>query len=156
MPGSPAFLGGHMEKIPLKIVVDDGIEAPKYAKPGDAGIDLRSAIDIWMRPGQIFNVPTGVKVAIPEGYVGDVRPRSGLASKHGITVINSPGTIDSGYRGVIGVPLVNLGKKPFAISKGDRIAQLVIAPIAVCDIEIVDELDETERGEGGFGSSGLN
>lgn len=145
-----------MEKLPLRIVVEDGIEAPRYAKSGDAGMDLRSTIDVWMRPGQIVNVPTGVRVAIPDGYVGDVRPRSGLASKHGITVINAPGTIDSGYRGIVGVPLVNLSKKPYAISRGDRIAQLVIAPIAVCDIEIVDELDETERGEGGFGSSGLS
>ena len=144
-----------MEKLPLRIVVEDGIEAPKYAKPGDAGMDLRAATDVWMRPGQIFNMPTGVRVAIPEGYVGDVRPRSGLASKLGITVVNTPGTIDSGYRGVIGVPLINLGKEPHAISRGDRIAQLVIAPIAVCDIEVVDELDDTERGDGGFGSSGI-
>lgn len=145
-----------MGDIKLKMVVEDGIEPPHYAKPGDAGMDLRSNCDMWLRPGQIFNVPTGVRAAIPDGYVGDVRPRSGLASKHGITVVNSPGTVDSGYRGEIGVPLINLGKKPFAISKGDRIAQLVVHRVARCDIELVDELDETERGEGGFGSSGTS
>lgn len=118
-------------------------------------MDLRSSEDVWLHPMERRNVMTGVRVAIPEGYVGDVRPRSGLAMRHGITVINTPGTIDSGYRGVVSVPLVNLSKKPFAIAKGDRIAQLVVLPVAHCEVELVDELDETERGDGGFGSSGI-
>ena len=144
-----------METMKLKMVVKDGIKTPSYAHPGDAGLDLRADCDAWLHPGQILNVPTGVRVAIPDGYVGDVRPRSGLATDFGVTVINAPGTVDSHYRGVIGVPLINLGKKPFVISRGDRIAQLVIHQIAVCDVDVVDELDETERGEGGFGSSGI-
>ena len=140
----------------LKIKLEDGVEAPKYAHDGDAGLDLRITEDVWLRPGERKMVPTGVRVAIPEGYVGLCFPRSGLASKHGISLSNSVGVIDSGYRGVIGATLINHDKKPHMLYKGERVCQLVIVPFVACELEIVEELDETERGEGGFGSSGTH
>lgn len=139
----------------LNVTAKEGVGVPSYAHEGDAGMDLRANEDVWLHPMEIRLVKTGLSMAIPEGFVGDVRPRSGLALKHGITVLNTPGTIDSHYRGEVGVILINLGKKPFAIAKGDRIAQLVVSAVARCDVEVVESLDETDRGEGGFGSTGV-
>lgn len=140
----------------LKIKLEDGVEAPKYAHEGDAGLDLRITEDVWLRPGERKNVPTGVRAAIPAGYVGLCFPRSGLASKLGISLSNCVGVLDSGYRGVIGATLVNHDKKPHLLQKGERVCQLVIVPFASCELKIVDELDNTERGEGGFGSTGTH
>lgn len=141
-------------KMPIKIL-DSGIPAPRYAKPGDAGLDLRSAVDAVVEPGQRQLIPTGVAVAIPEGYAGFVQPRSGLALKHGITIVNTPGLIDSGYRGELGVILLNTDSaEPFFINRGDRIAQLVVQAVPEVELVEVDELDETDRGGTGFGSSG--
>lgn len=136
-------------------LIDDGIEAPSYAQPGDAGADLRSTIDLVLEPGERRLVPTGVAVALPFGTVGLIHPRSGLAAKHGITVVNAPGTIDAGYRGEIHVCLLNTDQtEAFRINRGDRIAQLVIQRIEIADFRIVDELPGSERGAGGFGSTG--
>lgn len=140
----------------LKIKLEDGVEAPKYAHEGDAGLDLRITEDVWLHPGERRTVSTGIRVAIPEGYVGLCFPRSGLASKLGISLANAVGVIDSGFRGVIGAPLINHDKKPHLLQKGERVCQLVIVPFASCELKIVDELDDTERGEGGFGSTGTN
>ena len=138
----------------LKIMVDEGCEIPAYAHEGDAGLDLRITEDVWLSPGERRMVPTGVRVAIPEGYVGLCFPRSGLASKLGISLSNCVGVIDSGYRGVVGATLINLGDKKQLLHKGERVCQLVVVPYATCELEVVDELDDTARGEGGFGSSG--
>lgn len=127
---------------------------PKYAKPGDAGADLYSNEDVWIHNGEIKLVDTGIKLEIPEGYEGQIRTRSGFGLK-GVFVINSPGTIDSGYRGPIKVALANVGNKSIEIKKGDRIAQLIIAPVITAKFIEALELKETERGEGGFGSSGI-
>lgn len=141
-------------KMPVKIL-DAGIPAPCYAKPGDAGLDLRSAIDAIVEPGQRLLIPTGVAVAIPEGYAGFVQPRSGLALKNGITIVNTPGLIDSGYRGELGIILLNTdSNEPFVVRRGDRIAQLVIQAVPVVELVEVEELDTTDRGGTGFGSSG--
>ena len=127
---------------------------PRYTTPGAAGVDLPADHDGTLLPGRRKLVTTGLKIAIPAGYEAQIRPRSGMANRHGVTVLNSPGTIDSDYRGEIGVILVNLGANPFNWKAGDRIAQLVIAPVVQAVFEVVDELPETERGDGGFGSSG--
>lgn len=127
---------------------------PAYAHPGDAGLDVRSVEDLTIQPGKRALVKTGLVVELPDGFEAQVRPRSGLALKFGVTVLNSPGTIDSGYRGEIGVILVNHGDEPFAVRKGDRIAQIVIASVVRADILEVADVDSTERGEGGFGSTG--
>jgi len=123
-----------------------------------AGIDLMACLEdnVELAPGEYRMIPTGLKMAIPEGYEGQVRPRSGLAAKFGITVLNSPGTIDADYRGEIGVILINHGFEPYTIANGDRIAQLVIAPVVKVELLETAELDETERGEGGFGSTGVS
>jgi dUTP pyrophosphatase len=118
-------------------------------------MDLRSAIDAVVAPGQRLLVPTGLAIALAFGFEAQVRPRSGLAVKHGITVLNAPGTIDSDYRGEIKVPLINHGAEPFTIRRGDRIAQMVIAPFTRATLIEAEKLDETARGSGGFGSSGL-
>jgi dUTP pyrophosphatase len=125
--------------------------------PGASGLDLPAAIetDLVLAPGDIRLIPTGLALAIPLGYEGQVRPRSGLALKHGIGLINSPGTIDSDYRGEIGIALINLGPKPFTLHRGDRIAQLVINRVYQTAIRLVEDLDQTERGDGGFGHSGI-
>lgn len=138
----------------LKIMVEGGMEPPAYAHDGDAGLDLRITEDVWIHPHQRVNVGTGVRAAIPKGYVGLVFPRSGLASKLGISLSNCVGVIDAGYRGEIGATLVNNDKKPHLLRAGERVCQLVVVPFATCELEVVDELDDTERGEGGFGSSG--
>lgn len=131
-----------------------GLPLPAYATSGAAGMDVVSAEDVTIAPGARHAVATGLAVAIPQGYEIQVRPRSGLALKHGITVPNTPGTIDSDYRGELKVILINLGTEPFAIARGDRVAQLVLAPVVQAAWAEVAELDATERGEGGFGSTG--
>ncbi len=131
-----------------------GLPLPAYATEGAAGMDVVSAEDVTIAPGERHAVATGLALAIPQGYEIQVRPRSGLALKHGITVPNTPGTIDSDYRGELKVILINLGTEPFVIQRGDRVAQLVLAPVVQAAWEEVAELDATERGEGGFGSTG--
>jgi dUTP pyrophosphatase len=130
---------------------------PSPASPGSSGFDLRAALPetAVLGPGERLLVPTGLVLEIPAGWEGQVRPRSGLALRHGIGVVNAPGTIDSDYRGEVAVILINLGTAPFPIQRGDRIAQLVIAPVARIEWEEADSLGESERGSGGFGSSGV-
>lgn len=127
---------------------------PAYATAGAAGMDLRAAEALTLAPGQRALVATGIAIALPAQFEAQVRPRSGLAVKHGVTVLNAPGTIDWDYRGEIKVPLINLGTDDFVIARGDRIAQMVIAPVAVARLEAVTTLPDTARGDGGFGSSG--
>lgn len=129
---------------------------PAYAYPGDAGMDLRAVESLEIAPFERALVPTGLAIAIPEGYAGFVQPRSGLAIKQGVTVLNTPGLIDSHYRGELKVALINLDSKAiFEVHPGDRIAQLVIKKVECVEWDLVDSLDETERGSGGFGSSGV-
>ena len=134
----------------------EGLDLPAYATAGSAGCDLRAAVaeSLTMLPGGRALVPTGIAIAIPDGYEGQVRMRSGLAIRHGLTLLNGPGTIDSDYRGEIRLVLANLGSEPATISRGDRVAQLVIAPVARAAFDPVDDLPETTRNEGGFGSTG--
>ena len=136
----------------------EGLDLPAYETSGSAGMDVRAAVlaedALVLMPGARAMVPTGLSVAIPEGYEIQVRPRSGLAAKHGVTCLNTPGTIDSDYRGEIKVILINLGDAPFTIARGERIAQLVLAPVTQLGWKQVDGLDETDRGAGGFGSTG--
>jgi dUTP pyrophosphatase len=132
------------------------IPLPEYMSDGASGIDLVAAIDttVTVEPGQRAHIPTGVHVAIPPGFEGQIRPRSGLALHHGVTLLNAPGTVDADYRGEIGVILVNLGDAPFTISRGDRIAQMVIVPICRAVLTETDTLPESRRQEGGFGHTG--
>jgi dUTP pyrophosphatase len=132
----------------------EGLDLPAYATQGAAGMDVLAAEDVTLAPGARHAVATGLAMAIPPGFEIQVRPRSGLALKHGIGVPNAPGTIDSDYRGELKVILINHGTEPFAVRRGDRIAQLVLAPVVQASWLPVDELDETARGEGGFGSTG--
>jgi dUTP pyrophosphatase len=132
----------------------EGLPLPAYATQGAAGMDVVSAEDVTLAPGARHAVATGLAMAIPPGYEIQVRPRSGLALKHGISVPNTPGTIDSDYRGELKVILINLGSEPFVIARGDRVAQLVLAPVVQAAWDEVAELDATERGAGGFGSTG--
>ena len=132
----------------------EGLPLPAYATAGAAGMDVVSAEDVTLEPGARHPVATGLSMAIPHGYEIQVRPRSGLAFKHGITVPNTPGTIDSDYRGELKVLLINHGTEAFPIARGDRVAQLVLAPVVQASWQEVDELDATERGAGGFGSTG--
>lgn len=135
--------------------LDPGIELPRRAHPGDAGVDLSSAIDIELAPGQRALVPTGISIALPIGTVGLIHPRSGLAARAGLSIVNTPGTVDAGYRGEIKVCLINLDPhEPIVIARGDRIAQLLVQRVELVDFVEVDELDETSRGAGGYGSSG--
>ena len=137
----------------------DGLPSPAYASEGAAGIDLHAALapgqKLVLEPGARDLIPTGLSIALPRGYEGQVRPRSGLAAEHGVTVLNAPGAVDSDYRGEIKVILINLGAQAFEIVRGLRIAQLVIAPAPHVTLVVVDDLDATERGAGGFGSTGL-
>lgn len=140
---------------------DRNLPLPSYETPGAAGADIRAnlpeaarAAGITLQPMQRLIVPTGFRVEIPMGYEMQIRPRSGLALKHGITLPNTPGTIDSDYRGPLGVALVNLGEAPFTVQHGDRIAQMIVAPVVQARFAVVEHLSETERGEGGFGSTG--
>ena len=147
-----------IEAVPLKVVkLPHAAGLPDYATETAAGMDLMAATngDVVLHPGERSVVPSGIAVAVPPGYEAQVRPRSGLAMRHGVTVLNSPGTIDADYRGEIGVLLVNLGAAPYVIERGQRIAQLVIAPVARAVWETVDALPETPRGAGGFGSTGM-
>lgn len=146
-----------MRPIPLRVKqLSNLADLPRYQTDHAAGMDLHAAISepITIQPGEIRLIACGFAVAVPIGYEAQVRPRSGLASKHGISMPNSPGTIDSDYRGEVKVPLINLGREPFTIERNMRIAQMVIAPVARCDVEQVEELEETVRGAGGFGSTG--
>ncbi|MXO91752.1 dUTP diphosphatase [Pontixanthobacter aquaemixtae] len=133
----------------------EGLALPAYETSGAAGMDVLSAEDVTLEPGGRHAVATGLSMAIPEGYEIQVRPRSGLAFKFGVTVPNTPGTIDSDYRGELKVLMINHGPDPFPITRGDRVAQLVLAPVTRAQWQEVEELDETVRGEGGFGSTGL-
>lgn len=144
-----------MLELPV-VRLDPEATLPAYAKPGDAGLDLRASTDVTLAPGGGRGlVPTGVAVAIPDGYAGFVQPRSGLALTHGVTCLNTPGLIDSGYRGELKVLLVNTDPTdPFEVRRGERIAQLVIQRVEHATLVEVDELPETERGEGGFGHTG--
>ncbi|BAU99028.1 dUTP diphosphatase [Aurantimicrobium minutum] len=129
---------------------------PTYSHPGDAGADLSSAENLVLHPGERATVATGVSIALPAGFVVFVVPRSGLAAKHGITVVNSPGTVDAGYRGELKVTLLNTDlREPFTINKGDRIAQMIVMPVVQARFIPVDKLPESERGESGFGSTGI-
>ena len=145
-----------MITVPVKRL-DKSLEMPAYAYVGDAGLDLRSAEDAVLKPFERKLVSCGIAIAIPEGHAGFVLPRSGLAAKHGISIVNAPGLIDSNYRGEIKAILVNLdAHEEFEISHGDRIAQLVIMPYPAVELKEVEELDQTVRGAGGFGSSGVS
>ena len=141
----------------IKIVNTSHHPLPEYATPMSAGLDLRANLDapLKLQPMQRCLVSTGLRIALPQGYEAQVRPRSGLALKRGITVLNAPGTIDADYRGEIGVILINLSQDSFVINDGERIAQLVIAAYEQAEFEAVESLDQTERGEGGFGHSGM-
>ncbi|ADE57256.1 dUTP diphosphatase [Aminobacterium colombiense] len=139
----------------LRIVVEDELFIPKRKNTGDAGADIKSAVDVVIQPGEACNIPAGFKIAIPYQYGGFIFPRSGLAYKHGIRLCNGVGVIDHQYRGEVMLPLRNDGMKPFAIQRGDRLAQLVILKVKLPGFVVVDALDETERGEGGFGSTGV-
>ncbi len=144
------------ERIILKIKRErKDIPLPAYATSGSSGIDLRSAEDLCIPPGEWRAVSTGLRIELPSGYEAQIRPRSGLALRYGVTVLNSPGTVDSDYRGELKVILINHGKETFEVKRGDRIAQLVIVRVERVDIKEVEELEETERGEGGFGHTGL-
>lgn len=145
----------NLQEINVKIFRESqSIEIPKYATAGSAGVDLCSTMYCIIKPGEQALIPTGIKLAIPEGYEGQIRPRSGLALNQKITIPNSPGTIDSDYRGEVRVLLRNDGDEPFTLIFGDRIAQLVFVPVVRAKFEDVKSLDETARGSGGFGSTG--
>ena len=143
--------------VQIKVVNRGHQQLPVYATSQSAGMDLRANIDapITLHPMERRLIPTGLHIALPEGYEAQVRPRSGLALKHGLTVLNSPGTIDADYRGEVGVLLINLSQEDFVINDGERIAQMVIARHEQADFIIVEELDQTERGEGGYGHTGV-
>ncbi|MDI6870049.1 MAG: dUTP diphosphatase [Bacillota bacterium] len=134
----------------------EGLPLPQYMSPGASGMDLMAAVrkPVTLAPGERCLIPTGLRLALPPGYEGQVRPRSGLALRHGVTCLNSPGTIDADYRGEVAVILVNLGDQPFTVQRGERIAQLVVVRVEQAEWEEVRELDPTARGEGGFGHTG--
>ncbi len=134
--------------------IDSSAVLPAYAHPGDAGMDVRSVEEMTLAPGERRLVKTGLVMTLPPDAEAQVRPRSGLALKHGVTVLNAPGTIDAGYRGEVGVVLINLGQEPYHVAKGDKIAQIVVAPCVQAAVVETDETDETDRGSGGFGSTG--
>ena len=143
--------------VPVRVLPHgEGLPLPRYASDGAAGCDLHAAVDepMILAPGERAAVPTGIALAIPEGFEGQVRARSGLALRHGIACVNAPGTIDSDYRGEVKVILGNFGREPFEIRRGDRIAQVVFAPVVRAEIQEVDELSDSARGAGGFGSTG--
>lgn len=135
--------------------LDPSVPLPRYAHEGDAGLDLAAAAPVELAPGERAAVPTGLRLAIPPGWVGLVHPRSGLARRHGVTLVNAPGTIDAGYRGEVQVLMINLGDETVHLEAGDRIAQLLLQQVGHARIIEVDDLDATSRGDGGFGSTGL-
>lgn len=143
-----------MIKVQIKLL-DPDLPMPRYQHEGDAGLDLPSRVDYVLEPGQRALIPTGIAVAIPRGYAGFVLPRSGLATRHGIALVNSPGLVDAGYRGEMSIIMINTDKREaFHIKRGDRIAQLVIQRVEEVTLAHVDDLEDTSRGEGGFGSTG--
>lgn len=150
-PSDPRFVV-RLERLPHA----DGLGLPGYATDGAAGVDLRAAVatEVWLAPGARRVIPTGLRLAIPHGWEGQVRARSGLALRYGLALPNAPGTIDSDYRGEVGVLLANLGDRPVRIARGDRIAQLVFARVGRAAFETVERVDDTPRGDGGFGSTG--
>ena len=144
---------------PLRVQVlphGEGLDLPAYATPGSAGMDLRAAEACTLQPRQRHAVPTGLRVAIPDGWEGQIRPRSGLAFRHGLSIPNAPGTIDSDYRGELKVLLINLGDAPIDIERGMRIAQMLITPAPQVEVLVVADLEDTERGAAGFGSTGTH
>jgi len=145
-------------RVPVVRVRDDSLSLPSYMSPGAAGLDLAADVEaeVTLAPGARTLVPTGLALALPHGYEAQVRPRSGLAHRTGVTVLNAPGTIDSDYRGEIHVLLVNLGQEPAVIRRGDRVAQLVVTPVTRIEWVAADRLDGTPRGPGGFGSTGTS
>jgi dUTP pyrophosphatase len=146
-----------MVKVSIKKVRQGAIKLPQYMTPHAAGMDLCAALEgseVILEPGRWQLIPTGVAIALPEGYEAEVRPRSGLALKQGVTLLNSPGTVDADYRGEVGCIMINLGQGPFVIKDGDRIAQLVIHQVSRAELVEVEELPESSRGEGGFGHTG--
>ncbi|WJZ02855.1 Deoxyuridine 5'-triphosphate nucleotidohydrolase [Corynebacterium freiburgense] len=146
---------GTQLRIPIRRL-DNELPLPQRAHRGDAGVDLMSTSDLELQPGQRALVGTGIAIALPLGYAGFIHPRSGLAAKHGLSIVNSPGTVDADYRGELKVCLINLDpQNPIAISRGDRIAQLVIQKVELCEFTEVSELDATLRGDGGYGSTGV-
>lgn len=149
-----------MDKIPIKVKrLDDSTDLPlpSYESEGCSGMDIRASVKkaVILNPGEIRLIPTGLVVSVPPGYEAQIRPRSGLALEYGIGMVNSPGTIDSDYRGEIGIIVINWGQRPFTIRRGDRIAQMIITRVYRADIMEVEVLDSTQRGEGGFGHSGV-
>lgn len=149
-----------MEKIPVKfkrLREDQELLLPTYESEGSSGMDIRACIPepVLLRPGEIRLIPTGLALSVPSGYEAQIRPRSGLAFRHGIGLVNSPGTIDSDYRGEIGILLINWGPEPFMIRKGDRVAQIVISKVCRAEALEVNDLDKTSRGDGGFGHTGI-
>ncbi|MDZ7771859.1 MAG: dUTP diphosphatase [Balneolaceae bacterium] len=148
-----------MKKLLFKRLPHAGdLPLPSYESRHAAGMDLRAALEkpVTLEPGSRALIPTGLQMALPEGYEAQIRPRSGLAWRNGVTMLNTPGTIDADYRGEIKVLAVNLGEEPFTVGHGDRIAQMVVAPVQQVFVEETGELPETERGEGGFGSTGID
>ena len=147
-----------MDSVDVKIINLSGMELPAYGTPMAAGMDVRAALaePLALKPLQRALVPTGLRIQLPEGYECQIRPRSGLALKHGITVANAPGTIDADYRGEIGIILINLSDETFVINPGERIAQMVVAPYSRVQWRLAESLDDSQRGDGGFGHTGLN
>lgn len=147
----------HSVPVAVKVLPHgEGLPLPRYMTPQAAGMDLLAAVEqpTTLSPGAWRLIPTGLAMHLPAGHEGQVRPRSGLAFKHGVTVLNAPGTIDEDYRGEVGVVLINLGQAPFVINRGERIAQLVVAPVVQARWEVTDDLEQSQRGEGGFGHTG--
>ena len=142
----------------MRLEGNQDMALPSYETQGASGLDLRAAVhgELTLHPGDIRLVPTGLAISLPAGYEAQIRPRSGLALKHGVGMVNSPGTVDSDYRGEIGLVLINWGKAPFVIRRGDRIAQMVVARVSRAEVLEVDRLETTARGEGGFGHSGVD
>ena len=150
-----------MDKVKVRITrvrpeEDRDLPLPEYMTPLSSGLDLRAAVrePVTIEPGRIMLIPTGLAIALPPGFEAQIRPRSGMALKKGLTIINSPGTIDADYRGEIGLAAVNLGPEPVVIQRGDRIAQMILSRVWQADFELVDQLDDTDRGPGGFGHTG--
>jgi dUTP pyrophosphatase len=147
-----------MVRVAVKRVRDQAIKLPLYMTPLAAGMDLCAALEeegeVVLEPGQWRLIPTGIAIALPEGYEAQVRPRSGLALQHGVTLLNTPGTVDADYRGEVGCIMINLGPKPFVIKDGDRIAQLVVHQVCRAELQVVEELPASSRGAGGFGHTG--
>ncbi|MBW2709946.1 MAG: dUTP diphosphatase [Deltaproteobacteria bacterium] len=152
-----------MDSIPIKIkicnpvFIEQGFPLPGYVSKGASGMDIRACVEapVTLDPGRIKLIPTGLALSIPPGYEVQIRPRSGLALKHGIGMVNAPGTIDSDYRGEVGIILINWGEAPFVIRMGDRVAQMVLSKVYRADLQRVEKLDATKRGKGGFGHSGV-